>query len=103
MKYCLVKIDNERWDRIVELASEHNFTLPQQPDSKALDQFLLSAKAADALRYPDLCLSVIKLLGPREYVVELISGVEGMDVGHRLRVKLVHTDAERGFIDFKKV
>jgi exoribonuclease-2 len=207
----------KRWDRIVELASEHNFTLPQQPDSKALDQFLLSAKAADSLRYPDLCLSVIKLLGPGEYVVELpggnseghfglavkdyehstapnrrypdlitqrllkgamagqsmpyttdelaalashctieedavkkverlveksaaamvmesrigeefdaivtgasdkgtwvrimhppiegklISGFEGMDVGNRLRVKLVHTDAERGFIDFKKV
>ena len=207
----------KRWDRIVELAKEHNFTLPQQPDSKALDQFLLSAKAADALHYPDLCLSVIKLLGPGEYVVELpggnseghfglavkdyahstapnrrypdlitqrllkgamagqsmpyttdeltalashctkeedaakkverlveksaaamvmeskigeefdaivtgasdkgtwvrlmhppiegklISGVEGVDVGHRLRVKLVHTDAERGFIDFKKV
>jgi exoribonuclease-2 len=34
---------------------------------------------------------------------KLISGVEGMDVGHRLRVKLVHTDTERGFIDFKKV
>jgi exoribonuclease-2 len=207
----------KRWDRIVELASEHKFTLPQQPDSKALDQFLLSAKTADAVRYPDLCLSVIKLLGPGEYVLELpggnseghfglavkdyehstapnrrfpdiitqrllkaaiagkdmpyttdelaalashctqeedaakkverlveksaaamvmeskigqefdalvtgasdkgtwvrimqppvegklISGVEGMDVGHRLRVKLVHTDAERGFIDFKKI
>jgi exoribonuclease-2 len=207
----------KRWDRIVELASEHNYKLPQQPDSKALDQFLLSAKTADAIRYPDLCLSVIKLLGPGEYVLELpggnseghfglavkdyehstapnrrfpdiitqrllkaamagqpipyttdeladlashctqeedaakkvermveksaaamvmeskigqefdaivtgasekgtwvrimqppvegklISGVEGLDVGHRLRVKLVHTDAERGFIDFKKI
>jgi exoribonuclease-2 len=207
----------KRWDRIVELASEHNFKLPQEPDSKELDQFLISAKSADPDRYPDLCLSVIKLLGPGEYVVELpggsseghfglavkdyahstapnrrypdlitqrllkaamdeqtltytndelealakhctlqedsakkverqveksaaamvmeskigeefdaivtgasdkgtwvrlihppiegklISGVEGMDVGHRLRVKLVHTDAERGFIDFKKV
>ena len=207
----------KRWDRIAELASEHNFKLPQEPDSKSLDQFLISAKAADPVRYPDLCLSVIKLLGPGEYVVELpgesseghfglavkdyahstapnrrypdlitqrllkaamdektlpytndelealakhctlqedsakkverqveksaaamvmeskigeefdaivtgasdkgtwvrlmhppiegklISGVEGMDVGHRLRVKLVHTDAERGFIDFKRV
>jgi VacB/RNase II family 3'-5' exoribonuclease len=206
----------KRWDRIVELASEHNSKLPQEPDSKALDQFLISAKAADPVRYPDLCLSVIKLLGPGEYVVELpggsseghfglavkdyahstapnrrypdlitqrllkaamagqampytndeleslakhctqeedaakkverqveksaaamvmeskigeifdaiitgasekgtwvrlmhppiegklMSGFEGMDVGHRLRVKLVHTDAERGFIDFKR-
>ncbi|MDR3667570.1 MAG: RNB domain-containing ribonuclease [Ignavibacteriaceae bacterium] len=207
----------KRWDRIVELASEHSFTLPLQPDSKALDQFLLSAKDSDALRYPDLCLSIIKLLGPGEYVVELpggnseghfglavkdyehstapnrrypdlitqrllkqamvgqstpytteeltalashctqvedlvkkiermveksaaamvmesmigkefdaivtgasekgtwvrlfqppvegklISGCDGMEVGHRLRVKLVHTDAEHGFIDFKRV
>jgi exoribonuclease-2 len=33
---------------------------------------------------------------------KLISGFDGMDVGHRLRVKLVHTDAEHGFIDFKR-
>jgi len=207
----------KRWDRIVELASEHNTKLPQQPDSKSLDTFLLSAKAADAVRYPDLCLSVIKLLGPGEYVLELpggnseghfglavkdyehstapnrrfpdvitqrllkaamtgqpipystdeladlaahctqeedavkkverlvgksaaamvmeskigkefdaivtgasekgmwvrimhppiegklTGGVEGLDVGNRLRVKLIHTDSERGFIDFKKI
>ena len=33
----------------------------------------------------------------------LMTGFEGADVGHRLRVQLVHTDVERGFIDFKKV
>jgi len=26
-----------------------------------------------------------------------------MDVGHRLRVELIHTDVERGYIDFKSV
>ena len=207
----------KRWDRIVEIAAEHKFVLPQQPESKALDQFLLSAKAADPVRFPDLCLSIIKLLGAGEYVVELpggstaghfglavkdyahstapnrrfpdlitqrllkaamagqsppyandeldtlakhctegedaakkverqvgksaaamvlesrvgetfdsivtgasmkgtwvrllhppiegrlIHGFEGLDVGHRLRVQLVHTDVERGYIDFKKV
>jgi VacB/RNase II family 3'-5' exoribonuclease len=206
----------KRWDRIVEIASERMFALPRQPDSKALDRFLLSAKAADPLRFPDLCLSVIKLLGAGEYVVELPGGgsaghfglavkdyahstapnrrypdlitqrllkaamvgqsspytnddlqvlakhcteeedaakkverqvgksaaamvleskigekfdavvtgasdkgtwvrllhppvegrlgygFEGMDVGHRLRVQLTHTDVERGYIDFKK-
>jgi len=206
----------KRWDRIVELASELKFELPQQPNSKALDQFLLSAKAADPLRFPDLSLSVIKLLGAGEYVVELpgddsaghfglavkdyahstapnrrypdlitqrllkaamigqslpytndelealakhcteeedaakkverqvgksaaamvmeskigekfdaivtgasdkgtwvrllhtpiegrlIRGFEGMDIGHRLRVQLILTDVERGYIDFKK-
>jgi exoribonuclease R len=33
----------------------------------------------------------------------LESGFEGVDVGHRLRVQLVHTDVERGHIDFKRV
>ncbi len=207
----------KRWDRIVEIALEHNFTLPQEPNSKALDEFLLSAKTADPLRFPDLSLSVIKLLGAGEYVVELpgrdsaghfglavkdyshstapnrrypdlitqrlvkaamakdpmpyttdtlaelakhctenedaakkverqvgksaaamvleskinqqfdafvtgasakgtwvrllhppiegrlVSGFEGLDVGHRIRVQLLHTDVERGYIDFKKV
>ncbi|HME62740.1 MAG TPA: RNB domain-containing ribonuclease, partial [Candidatus Binatia bacterium] len=64
----------KRWDRIIELASDHGFTLPQKPDSKALEQFLISAKAADPLRFPDLSLSVIKLLGAGEYVVELPGG-----------------------------
>ncbi|MDP2604095.1 MAG: RNB domain-containing ribonuclease [Deltaproteobacteria bacterium] len=207
----------KRWDRIIELASDHGFTLSQKPDSKALEQYLISAKAADPLRFPDLSLSVIKLLGAGEYVVELpggsavghfglavrdythstapnrrypdlitqrllkaamagpslpyendelaalakhcteeedaakkverqveksaaamllesrigerfdaivtgasdkgtwvrllhppiegrlVSGFDGMDVGHRLRVQLIRTDVERGYIDFKRV
>jgi len=207
----------KRWDRIVELALEHGFTLPAEPDSKALDKFLISAKSTDPLRFPDLSLSIIKLLGAGEYVVELpggssaghfglavkdyahstapnrrypdlitqrllksamvkgpmpyaidelvelakhctemedaakkverqveksaaamvlesrinqwfdaivtgasakgtwvrllhppvegrvVSGFEGLDVGNKCRVQLMHTDVERGFIDFKKV
>jgi exoribonuclease-2 len=207
----------KRWDRIIEIASERDFALPHKPDSKALEQFLKSAKASDPLRFPDLSLSVIKLLGAGEYVVEfqgsdtvghfglavkdythstapnrrypdlitqrllkaalegrsvtyedaelvtlakhctktedivkkverqvsksaaamllesrigerfdsivtgasekgtwvrllyppiegrLVSGHQGMDVGHRIRVQLVHTNVDRGYIDFKKV
>ena len=207
----------KRWDRIVEIALEQGFTLPKVPDSKALDEFLISAKSADPVRFPDLSLSIIKLLGAGEYVVELpggnsaghfglavkdyahstapnrrypdlitqrlliaamaegsipyttdelveltkhctenedaakkverqvgksaaamvleskinqrfdaivtgasakgtwvrllhppiegrlVSGFEGLDVGHRCRVQLLHTDVERGYIDFKKV
>jgi hypothetical protein len=33
----------------------------------------------------------------------LAKGYEGMDVGRRLRVQLIGTDVERGFIDFKRV
>ena len=61
----------KRWDRIVELAYSWKYILPPNPDSKALDQFLMTAKSADPTRFPDLSLSVIKLLGSGEYVVEL--------------------------------
>ena len=64
----------KRWDRIIELAAERGTTLPKEPDSKALEQFLVSARAADPLRFPDLSLSVVKLLGAGEYVVELPGG-----------------------------
>ncbi len=208
----------KRWERIVELAGEHGFQLADTPDSGELEKFLTQARAADPLRFPDLSLSIIKLLGPGEYVAELpgethmpghfglavrdyahstapnrrypdlitqrmlkaatdqqtapytvndlealarhctekedvvkkverqvsksaaalflasrigeqfgsivtgaaakgtwvrlfdlpiegrlIQGSEGVDVGHRIRVELVHTDVERGYIDFKRV
>ncbi len=207
----------KRWDRIVEVAAEHGAKLPPEPDSKALEQFLLKQKAADPDEFPDLSLAIIKMMGPGEYVAELpnetedghfglavkdythstapnrrypdlvthrlikaafagqsvpytieelralalhctqeedaankverqvsksaaalllehrigesfdgivtgaaakgtwvrlfhppiegrvVHGFEGLDVGHRVRVELVHTDVERGFIDFKRV
>lgn len=60
----------KRWDRIVALAATYGATLPATPDSKALNQFLEARRAADPDRFPDLSLSVIKLMGPGEYVLE---------------------------------
>ena len=61
----------KRWERIVELAQDYGGKLSSTPDAKALEGFLVMAKAADPLRFPDLSLAVIKLLGSGEYVAEL--------------------------------
>jgi exoribonuclease-2 len=60
----------ERWDRIVQLAAAHGGNLPPQPDSKALNDFLLTRRAADPDHFADVSLAVIKLIGPGEYVLE---------------------------------
>jgi exoribonuclease-2 len=60
----------KRWDRIVQLAASKGEKLPPQPDSKALNDLLLRRKAADPDHFADLSLTVIKLIGPGEYVLE---------------------------------
>jgi exoribonuclease-2 len=70
----------ERWSRIVELVGRHGTVLPAQPDSGALNAFLQRQRVADAVRYPDLSLAIIKLMGPGEYV--LARGDEDGQKGH---------------------
>ncbi len=60
----------ERWDRIVELARQQGGQLPREPDSKALNEFLIKRKANDPDHFADLSLAIIKLMGPGEYVLE---------------------------------
>lgn len=59
-----------RWDRIVELAARTGDKLPGDPDSGALNQYLMKRRAADPVHYTDLSLAVVKLMGPGEYVLE---------------------------------
>src|ERR1022692_4468228 len=68
----------ERWPRIVALAQSLGESLPAAADARALNAFLERRRQADAASFPDLSLSVIKLLGPGEYALERPGhGVEG--------------------------
>jgi exoribonuclease-2 len=59
-----------RWDRIQAIAAQFGARLPSAPDPRALSEFLDQRKAADPAHFPDLSLSIVKLLGPGEYIVE---------------------------------
>jgi VacB/RNase II family 3'-5' exoribonuclease len=60
----------KRWDRIVALAAERGDRLPPEPDATALEAWLIRRHTADAEHFADLSLSVVKLLGRGEYVLE---------------------------------
>jgi exoribonuclease-2 len=61
----------ERWAKIVDVAARMGQTLPGQPSARALEAFLAKQRVADPLRFPDLSLVIIKLMGAGEYVAEL--------------------------------
>lgn len=69
----------ERWLRIVELARKYGESLPSTADSRALEAFLARQHKVDPLRFPDLSLVVVKLMGSGEYVVER---AQAEPVGH---------------------
>ena len=60
----------ERWEGIRKVAGESGEQLPEAPDSKALAEFMTRRRLADPLRFPDLSLAVVKLLGAGEYAVQ---------------------------------
>lgn len=69
----------ERWMRIAEVAHGYGVTLPRQPDARALEAFLSRQHRLDPLRFPDLSLVIVKLMGSGEYVVE---EPQGEPIGH---------------------
>ena len=69
----------KNWPGIVEVAAAYHETLPLQPDAKALALFLQKRKIADPERFPDLSLTIVKLLGPGEY---MMLDPQASSVGH---------------------
>ena len=69
----------ERWLRIVGVAKDYGEVLPDEPDGKALEAFLARQHRLDPLRFPDLSLVIVKLMGRGEYVVEVPGGAP---IGH---------------------
>jgi ribonuclease R len=57
------------WEGIVVTAAALGATLPAQPDVQALAKFLTARRTADPERFPDLSLTVVKLMGPGEYAL----------------------------------
>ncbi len=69
----------KNWGRIVEIAESFGEKLSSNPDSKALEAFLVKRRRESPQTFPDLSQVLIKLLGRGEYVVGLPGEVP---IGH---------------------
>jgi VacB/RNase II family 3'-5' exoribonuclease len=58
----------ERWDEIVAYAADRKVTLPAQPDSLAVAQFVDRMRAERPTEIREISLALIKLMGRGEYV-----------------------------------
>ena len=69
----------EKWLRIVKVALEYGYSLPNEPDAQALESFLAKQHQQDPVGFPDLSLLIVKLMGSGEYIVEKPSS---QPIGH---------------------
>jgi exoribonuclease-2 len=60
----------EMWPGIVETAEALGEHLPAEPDPRALSDFMQRRREADPGSYAELSLSILKMLGPGDYMVE---------------------------------
>ncbi|MEQ1604238.1 MAG: RNB domain-containing ribonuclease [Pyrinomonadaceae bacterium] len=89
----------QRWDGIRRIAGEYGVNLPETPDQPALAAFLNTRRAADPLHFPDLSLSIVKLIGSGEYVVERQGEDSGGHFGLAVRDYAHSTAPNRRFTD----
>jgi len=89
----------ERWEAIRKVAEGFADGLPADADSKALAAFLARRRLADPLRFPDLSLTIVKLLGPGEYVLQLPGQQSAGHFGLAVREYSHSTAPNRRFAD----
>ena len=89
----------QRWDGIVSIAAEYGDHLPSEPDQPALADFLEKRRGADPEHFPDLSLSIVKLIGSGEYVVERPGEDTGGHFGLAVRDYAHSTAPNRRFTD----
>ncbi|MGI8469065.1 MAG: RNB domain-containing ribonuclease [Pyrinomonadaceae bacterium] len=88
-----------RWEGIRRIAASFGANLPEIPDSRALSAFLEKRKSADEVHFPDLSLSIIKLLGAGEYVVQSPNEDAGGHFGLAVRDYTHSTAPNRRYAD----
>ncbi len=64
----------ERWERIMRVTEQYGVRLPAEPDAAALEAFLAQRRKADPEKFPDLSLTIVKLVGRGEYAVDIAGG-----------------------------
>ena len=96
---CRVVRSPERWLKIVEVAKDLGDELPVEPDSKALEKFLRKRRDADPIRFPDLSLVVVKLMGAGEYALQLAGAAPVGHFGLAVREYSHATAPNRRFAD----
>ncbi|MBX7053982.1 MAG: RNB domain-containing ribonuclease [Pyrinomonadaceae bacterium] len=89
----------ERWDGIRRIAAEYGEELPEQPDQPSLAAFLEKRRSADPEHFPDLSLSIIKLIGSGEYVVQRVGEDAGGHFGLAVNDYAHSTAPNRRFTD----
>jgi exoribonuclease-2 len=89
----------QRWNRIVAIARAFGENLPENPDSLRLAEFLARRKSSDRKHYPDLSLSIIKLLGAGEYVVQEAGADAGGHFGLAVLDYTHSTAPNRRYVD----